>query len=346
MFRLTQTDGLTAEQQDILDAVRAFVDAEIIPVASELDRSDTYPDRIVAGLAELGVFGLTIDPEYGGLGESLLTYALVAEEIAPGWMSISGIINTHFIVAYLIGRHGTAEQKAAFLPQMATGEIRAAFSMSEPGLGSDVAAIRTTASRDGDDYLISGQKMWITNGASANLVALLARTPAGNAQDALPISGRAHRNLTAFLIEKPSGFGQTRTGLTIPGKIAKMGYKGVETTELILDDCRVPAARVLGERPGRGFYQMMDGIEVGRVNVAARGCGVARRGVGLALAYAQQRETFGKRIAEHQAVQFRLAEMATKVEAAHQMMVMAARCKDSGARNDLEAGMAKDLASE
>jgi alkylation response protein AidB-like acyl-CoA dehydrogenase len=179
MPRLTETDGLTDLQRDILRAVREFTDAEILPVASELDHSDTYPDQIVAGLRELGVFGLSIDPAYGGLGESLLTYALVAEEMARGWMSISGIINTHFIVAHLIARHGTAEQKTAFLPKMATGEIRAAFSMSEPGLGSDVAAIRTAARRDGDDYLISGQKMWLTNGASANLVALLARTPTG-----------------------------------------------------------------------------------------------------------------------------------------------------------------------
>jgi len=181
MRRLTETDGLTDLQRDILGAVREFVDAEIIPVASELDHSDTYPDQIVAGLRDLGVFGLTIGQEYGGLGESLLTYALVVEEIARGWMSISGIINTHFIVAYLIGRHGTAEQKASFLPRMATGELRAAFSMSEPGLGSDVAAIRTAARRDGDDYVISGQKMWLTNGASSQLVALLARSPEGAA---------------------------------------------------------------------------------------------------------------------------------------------------------------------
>jgi alkylation response protein AidB-like acyl-CoA dehydrogenase len=338
MPRLTETDGLTDVQRDILRAVGEFVDAEIIPVAGDLDRSDTYPDRIVAGLRELGVFGLTIDPSYGGLGESLLTYALVAEEIARGWMSISGIINTHFIVAYLIGRHGTAEQRASFLPKMATGEIRGAFSMSEPGLGSDVAAIRTTARRDGDDYLISGQKMWITNGASANLVALLARTPSG--------ADRPHRDLTAFLIEKDSGFGQTRPGLSVPGRIAKMGYKGVDTTELILDECRVPVARVLGERPGQGFYQMMDGIEVGRVNVAARACGVAHRAFELAIGYAQQRKAFGKPIAQHQAIEFKLAEMGTKVVAAHQMMVMAARRKDAGGQSDLEAGMAKYLASE
>jgi alkylation response protein AidB-like acyl-CoA dehydrogenase len=348
MPRLTDTDGLTGLQRDILGAVREFVDAEILPVAGELDRSDTYPDRIVAGLRELGVFGLTIDPSYGGLGESLLTYALVAEELARGWMSVSGIINTHFIVAYLISRHGTEEQRAAFLPTMATGEVRAAFSMSEPGLGSDVAAIRTTARRDGDDYVINGQKMWITNGASANLVALLARTPADAepASGSESASGRPHRELTAFLIEKQSGFGQTRPGLTVPGKIAKMGYKGIDTTEMVLDDCRVPAARVLGERPGQGFYQMMDGIEVGRVNVAARACGVAHRAFELAIGYAQQRQAFGKPIAKHQAIEFKLAEMGTKVVAAHQMMVMAARRKDSGGQADLEAGMAKYLASE
>jgi alkylation response protein AidB-like acyl-CoA dehydrogenase len=342
MPRLTETDGLTDLQRDILRAVREVTDAEILPVAGELDHSDTYPDQIVAGLRELGVFGLTIDPAYGGLGESLLTYALVAEEIARGWMSISGILNTHFIVAYLIGRHGTAEQKATFLPKMATGEIRAAFSMSEPGLGSDVAAIRTTARPDGNDYVISGQKMWLTNGASANLVALLARTPSGDPST----SGRGHRDLTAFLIEKQSGFGPTRPGLTVPGKIAKMGYKGIDTTELILDQCRVPAARVLGERPGQGFYQMMDGIEVGRVNVAARACGVAHRAFELAIGYAQQRQAFGKPIAQHQAIEFKLAEMGTKVVAAHQMMVLAARRKDSGDQADLEAGMAKYLASE
>jgi alkylation response protein AidB-like acyl-CoA dehydrogenase len=338
MRHLTETEGVTDLQRDILATVRAFVDSEIIPVATELDHTDTYPDRIVAGLRELGVFGLTIDERYGGLGESLLTYALVAEEIARGWMSISGVINTHFMVAYLISKYGTEEQKDAFLPKMATGEIRAAFSMSEPGMGSDVAAIRTAARPDGGDYLISGQKMWITNGASSNLVVLLARTPEGAPQP--------HRNLTAFLIEKDSGFGTTRPGLTIPGKIHKMGYRGVDTTELVLDGCRVPAARVLGGHTGHGFYQLMDGIEVGRVNVAARACGVALRAFELAIRYAQQRQAFGKPIAQHQAIEFKLAEMGTKVVAAHQMMVMAARRKDEGEKSDLEAGMAKYLAGE
>jgi len=340
MGRLAQTEGLTEVQRDILATVHDFVEKEILPVATELEHADEYPEKIVEGMKQLGLFGLTIPEEYGGLRESLLTYALVVEEIARGWMSVSGIINTHFIVAHMIVQHGTQEQKDYFLPKMAAGEVRGAFSMSEPGLGSDVAAIRTRAVRDGAGYVINGQKMWLTNGATSNLVALLGRTDEGH--DA------PHRNLTCFLIEKAPGFGANPAvpGLTVPGKIEKMGYKGVDTTELILEDVRVPAGRVLGGLPGRGFYQMMDGIEVGRVNVAARGCGIALRAFELGVDYAQRRHTFGQPIAQHQAIAFKLAEMATKVEAAHQMMVMAARRKDSGSRNDLEAGMAKYLASE
>jgi alkylation response protein AidB-like acyl-CoA dehydrogenase len=283
-----------------------------------------------------------IPEEYGGLGESLLTYALAVEEIARGWMSVSGIINTHFIVAYMLLQHGTDEQKQKYLPRMATGEVRGAFSMSEPGLGSDVAAIKTKATRaDDGSWAINGQKMWLTNGGSANLVAVLVRTDLGDESRPKP-----HQNMTTFLVEKEPGFGETAQGVTIPGKIDKMGYKGVDTTELIMDGLRVPASRVLGGVTGRGFYQMMDGVEVGRVNVAARGCGVAQRAFELGVSYAQQRHTFGKPIAQHQAIQFKLADMATKVEAAHAMMVNAARKKDSGERNDLEAGMAKYLASE
>jgi alkylation response protein AidB-like acyl-CoA dehydrogenase len=336
--RLARTEGLTEVQQEILGTVRDFVDREILPVATGLEHADSYPYDIVEGLKKLGLFGLMIPEEYGGLGESLLTYALAVEELSRGWMSVSGIVNTHFIVAYLVHRHGTEEQKTRLLPRLATGELRGAFSMSEPGCGSDVSGIRTQARLDGDNYVIDGQKMWVTNGGSSGLVAVLCRTDTGDSS--------VYRNMTTFLIEKEPGFGEVARGLTIPGKISKMGYKGVDTTELLFDAYQLPAERVLGGTPGRGFYQMMDGIEVGRVNVAARGAGVARRAFELAIAYAQQRETFGKPIAEHQAVQFRLAEMATKVEAAHQMVVMAARCKDSGARNDLEAGMAKYLASE
>jgi alkylation response protein AidB-like acyl-CoA dehydrogenase len=251
-------------------------------------------------------------------------------------MSVSGIVNTHFIVAWMIMRHGTAGQRARYLPLMATGEVRAAFSMSEPGCGSDVSAIRTRAIAAGDDYEITGQKYWLTNGASANLVATLVKTD--------PVAG--HRGMTTFLVDKEPGYGEVAPGLSIPGKIDKMGYKGVETTEMLFAGHRLPASQILGGAPGQGFGQMMDGVEVGRVNVAARGCGVALRAFELAISYAQRRETFGKPIADHQAVQFRLAEMATKIEAAHQMTVMAARRKDSGARNDLEAGMAKYLAGE
>jgi alkylation response protein AidB-like acyl-CoA dehydrogenase len=339
MTRLAQTADLTDVQQEILSTVRSFVDKEIIPKAQELEHADAYPTEIVEGLKELGIFGLTIPEEFGGLGESLLTYALVVEEIARGWMSVSGVINTHFIVAYMLIQHGTQEQKERLLPRMATGEVRGAFSMSEPGLGSDVAGIRTKATRTDDGgYRIDGQKMWLTNGGSSTLVAVLVRTDEGAA--------KPHQNLTTFLVEKPAGFGEVKPGLTIPGKIDKMGYKGVDTTELVFDGYQASADDVLGGAPGRGFSQMMDGVEVGRVNVAARGCGIAIRAFELAIDYAQQRETFGKPIAQHQAIAFKLAEMATKVEAAHAMMVRAARLKDSGARNDVEAGMAKLLASE
>jgi len=341
MGRLAQTEGLTDVQREILAALHDFVEAEIIPNAQELEHADEYPSEIVEGMKEMGIFGLMIPEEYGGLGESLLTYALCVEEIARGWMSVSGIINTHFIVAYMLKQHGTDEQKAYFLPKMATGEIRGAFSMSEPHCGSDVSAITSKAVRSGDDYVLDGQKMWLTNGGSSTLVAVLVRT-----DDDAPEGASVYRKMTTFLIEKPAGFGEVLPGLTIPSKIDKMGYKGVDTTELIMTGHRVAADRVLGGQTGQGFYQMMDGVEVGRVNVAARACGVATRAFELGIEYAQQRRTFGKPIAEHQAVSFRLADMATKVEAAHQMMVRAARKKDSGDRNDLESGMAKYLASE
>jgi alkylation response protein AidB-like acyl-CoA dehydrogenase len=340
MARLAQTAGLTDVQQDILNTVKEFVDKEIIPYATELEHKDEFPEAIVDGMKEMGLFGLTIGEEYGGLGESLLTYALVVEQIARGWMSISGVINTHYIVAYMITQHGTDQQKQRLLPKMASGEIRGAFSMSEPECGSDVAAIKSRATQDGDEFVINGQKMWLTNGARAGVVATLVKDELG--------ASSVYKNMTTFLVEKEPGFGETRPGLTIPGKIDKMGYKGVETTEMVLDGVRVSADSVLGgtEGRGKGFYQMMDGVEVGRVNVAARACGISIRAFELAVAYAQQRKAFGKAIAHHQGIAFKLAEMATKVEAAHLMMVNAARLKDAGKRNDVEAGMAKLIASE
>ena len=279
-MRLCQTDGLTDDQIEILKAVRAFTEKEIIPVATELEHADEYPQAIVDGLKELGVFGLMIPEEYGGLGESLLTYALAVEEIARGWMSVSGVINTHFIVAYLLMHHGTEEQKQRYLPRMALGEVRGSFSMSEPGTGSDVSAISTKAVKTGEGYEITGQKMWLTNGGSSTLTALLTKTDEG--------ADSVYKNMTTFLIEKEPGFGETAQGVTIPGKIEKMGYKGVDTTEMVLEGHRTTAAQILGGEPGKGFYQMMDGVEVGRVNVAARATGVANRAFELAAQYAQQ----------------------------------------------------------
>ena len=340
MARLASTPGLTDIQLSILETVREFVDKEIIPHAQRLEHADEYPADIVDGMREMGLFGLTIDEEYGGLGESLLTYALVVEQLSRGWMSISGIVNTHFIVAYLVSQHGSPEQKAALLPRMASGEARGAFSMSEPGCGSDVAAIRTKAVPRGDGYVINGQKMWLTNGAYSSVVATLVKTDTG--------ADSVYGNMTTFLLQKEPGFGETAPGLTIPGRIDKMGYKGVETTEMVLDSHAVGAESVLGGQSGvgRGFYQMMDGIEVGRVNVAARACGISLRAFELAVSYAQQRQTFGVPLAKHQAIAFKIAEMGTKIEAAHALMVNAARLKDAGQRNDVEAGMAKLLASE
>jgi alkylation response protein AidB-like acyl-CoA dehydrogenase len=254
-------------------------------------------------------------------------------------MSVSGVINTHFIVAYMIRQHGTDAQKQHFLPKMATGETRGAFSMSEPELGSDVAAIRTRGARNDDGtYTINGQKMWLTNGGSSTLVAALVRTDEG--------ADKPHRNLTAFLIEKPSGFGEVLPGLVIPGKLDKLGYKGIDTTELIFDGYVASDDDVLGNAPGRGFAQMMDGVEVGRVNVSARACGVALRAFELAVRYAQQRSTFGKPIADHQAIQWKIADLSSRFEAARLLTWRAAVLKSRGERASYECSMAKLMASE
>ena len=330
-------DQLSEEQREIVELVRQFTDEQIIPVASEYERTDTFPDEIVEGLRELGIFGFTVPEEYGGLGLDLTTYALAVSELSRGWMSISGIINTHFIVVNMLMRDGTDEQKQRFLPRMATGEIRGAFSMTEPECGSDVQAIRSSAVRDGDDYIVNGQKMWVTNGLRSGVVALLVKTDT----EITP----AHKGMSCLLVEKTPGVSQ-EGGLTIPPQLEKLGYKGVETTELVFADHRVPATDLLGGEEGAGFAQMMSGVEVGRVNVAARGVGVAQRAFEIAIRYAQERHAFGKEIAKHQGIQFKLAEMATKIEAARLLMLSAARKKDAGERSDVEAGMAKLYASE
>ena len=338
MARLAQTAGLTEIQQEILSTVRTFVDKEIIPHATALEHDDTYPQDIVDGMKEMGLFGLTIPEEFGGLGESLLTYALVVEQIARGWMSVSGVINTHFIVAHMITHHGTDEQKQRYLPRMATGEVRGSFSMSEPDLGSDVAAIKTRA---------------VATATTSSSTARRCGSPTAARPTSPPCSCAPTRAQTARTRTSPASWWRSRRatarslpGSSCPGKIDKMGYKGVDTTELVFKGHRVAAGQILGGKRGGGFAQMMDGVEVGRVNVAARACGISIRAFELAVEYAQQRSTFGKPIAEHQAIAFKLAEMATKVEAAHLMMVNAARLKDSGERFDVESGMAKLLASE
>jgi alkylation response protein AidB-like acyl-CoA dehydrogenase len=334
----------TDEQKAITEMVRQFADEQILPNAEHYDHEDEFPEPIVAQMRELGLFGVTIPEEHGGMGLDLTTYAMIVEELSRGWISISGIVNTHFIGSYLLMKFGTDEQRERYLPRMATGELRAAFSLSEPECGSDVQAIKTSAKRVDGTWEINGTKMWVTNGLLSGVVFVLVKTD--------PAADPPHRGMTCFIAEKQPGASENSgeyAGFNVPPKIKKLGYKGVESTELVFDGYRCPAANVLGgEDAGlnKGFVQMMDALEVGRVNVAARGVGIAQRALELALRYSQERRTFGKPIAEHQAIQFKLADMATQVEAARLLTLRAARLKDAGERSDLEAGMAKLFASE
>jgi alkylation response protein AidB-like acyl-CoA dehydrogenase len=332
------------EQRAITEMVRQFADEKIIPQAEHFDHEDIFPESIVEEMKELGLFGVTIPEEYGGLGASLSTYTMIVEELSRGWISISGVVNTHFIGCYLLMKFGTDEQKDYFLPKMATGEIRAAFSLSEPEVGSDVQGIKGSAKENDDgNWELNGQKMWVTNGLGSSVVFVLMKND--------PKADPPYKGMTCFITEKEP-WAETNEGkfkgLNVPPKIKKMGYKGVESTELVYDGYVCPPERILGgpEGLGKGFSQMMDALEVGRVNVAARGVGIAQRALELALRYSQERKTFGKPIAEHQAIQFKLADMATKIEAARLVTRKAARMKDAGERSDLEAGMAKLLASE
>ncbi|PKW18581.1 acyl-CoA dehydrogenase family protein [Saccharopolyspora spinosa] len=330
---------LTTEQRDILALVREFVDRDVLPNASRLDHGDEFPETMVETLREMGLFGITIPESYGGLGLDFVTYALVVKELSRGWISLSGVINTHFMAAWMIENFGTEEQKAKFLPRMATGELRSAYSMTEAHAGSDVQAIRTRAFRDGNEYIVDGQKMWSTNGLRAGMVMLLAVTD----PDAEP----RHRGMTAFIIEKEPGVAH-QPGLTVPPQLKKLGYKGVESTELVFEDFRTPAASVLGgaDGIGQGFKYFMAAVELGRVNVAARALGVATCAFETAVKYAQQREAFGKQISSHQAIQLKIAQMGTELRAAELMVLDAARKKARGERADLEAGMAKFFATE
>ena len=316
---------------ELVDAVRTFVTKEVLPVASDYEHADTYPEPLVEQMKAMGLFGVTIPTEHGGLGLDIVTYARIVEEIAFGWMSLTGILNTHFFTATLIADHGTATQKERWLSRMATGELRGCLSLSEPDAGSDTRSLRCKATPDGETYVIDGTKMWVTNGERAGIVALAARAPEG---------------ITCFIVEKDPGprFG----GISVSRKIDKLGYKGIETVEMTYDGHRVGADCVLGGPAGlgKGLPQILGGLELGRVNIASRAVGVARAAFEAAIRYAQQREAFGVPIAKHQAIQFKLADMGTKLEAARLLVRSAAEKLDAGQRADVEAGMAKLFASE
>ncbi|MDQ4059305.1 MAG: acyl-CoA dehydrogenase family protein, partial [Actinomycetota bacterium] len=286
---------LSDTQKAIVETVREFVTKEVIPVADEMEHDDEFPDAIVEQMKELGLFGLTVPEEYGGIGESLTAYALAVVELARGWMSLSGVLNTHFMGCYLINKFGTDDQRQKFLPKMATGEWRAALAMSEPEAGSDVQAIRTKAVKDGDDYIVNGSKMWLTNGLRSSLVMTLVKTDLS--------SEPPHRGISMLIVEKEGGNPAPAPGLDVGKNIEKMGYKGVETTEMTFNDYRLPKTSLLGTEEGHGFRQVLDGIEVGRVNVAARAVGLSTRAFEEAIRYSQERKAFGKAISQHQAVQ-------------------------------------------
>jgi alkylation response protein AidB-like acyl-CoA dehydrogenase len=322
---------LDSTEQAIVDTVRDFVDRDVRPVARRLEHDNTYPEALIAQMKRLGVFGLAIPEEFGGAAVSAPCFALVTEELARGWMSLAGAMGGHTVVAKLLLQHGTEEQRRRYLPRMATGELRAAMALTEPDGGSDLQALRTVARRDGDEYIVDGSKTWITNARRAGLVAVLCKTD--------PQADPPHRGISVLLMEKVPGFVVSRD-------LPKLGYHGVESCELSFQDCHVPVSALLGGVEGAGFGQMMRGLEIGRIQVAARATGVARAAFDDAFAYAQQRESFGKPIWQHQAVGHLLADMATRLTAARQLLLHAADRYDSGERADLEAGMAKLFCSE
>jgi alkylation response protein AidB-like acyl-CoA dehydrogenase len=318
-------------RQEIVDTVRRFVEREVVPVASTLEHRNEYPHKLVGRMNELGLFGATIPTEYGGLGLDFTTYAMMIEELCVGWMSLSGVLNTHLLLAYIIRMHGTEAQKQRYLPKLARAEFRGALCLTEAHAGSDVQRIRTVAKRRGDAYVVNGTKMFVTNGREGSLYALVCKTD--------PEADPPHRGMSLFIAEKGSG-------ITVSRDIEKIGYKGIDTVEVVFEDYRVPADNLLGGLEGHGMQHVLSGLEVGRINIASRAVGVARAAFEQAIRYAQQRETFGKPICEHQAIQLKLADMATKIEAARLLVRQAANKKDSGERCDLEAGMAKLFASE
>jgi alkylation response protein AidB-like acyl-CoA dehydrogenase len=316
----------------ILDTLGRFLEREVRPHVRALEHDDVYPEDIVAGMKALGLFGATIGAGYGGLGLSAATYAKIVESVSAVWMSLSGIFNSHLIMAAAVERFGTAAQKEAFLPRFATGELRGGLALTEPDCGTDLQAIRTTAKRRGNDgYIVNGTKTWISNGIHGQIFALLVKTD--------PNAEPRHRGMSLFLAEKGPGF-------TVSRKLEKLGYKGIDSAELIFEDYEIPADRLIGGEEGRGLQHALGGLELGRINVAARGVGVAQAALDEAVRYSQIRKTFGRPICEHQAIQLKLADMATQVEASRLLVERAAQAYDRGERCDMEAGMAKLFASE
>lgn len=320
-----------SDERLILDSVDRFLAQEVAPVAWQLEHDDVYPTDIVERMKEMGLFGCLIDPEYGGLGLSTSTYVKIIERMSQVWMSISGIINSHLIMAVCVQRFGTDEQKREFLPRFATGELRGGIALTEPDCGTDLQAIRMVAKKDGDNYIVNGTKMWISNGIEGNCFALLVKTD--------PQASPRHKGMSLFIAEKGPGFEVSR-------KLEKLGYKGIDSAELVFQDYKVSADRLIGGAEGRGLQMILGGLELGRINVAARGVGLAQAALDESVKYAQIRKTFGKPIAEHQAIQLKLGDMATRAEASRLLTQRAAEAFDRGERCDMEAGMAKLFATE
>ena len=319
------------DERMILDAVDQFLERHVRPVAHDLEAKDEYPHEIVERMKELGLFGATIGEDYGGLGLSASTYTKIVERVSAVWMSVSGIFNSHLIMAQAVERAGTEEQKRHWLPRFATGELRGGIALTEPDAGTDLQAVRTRATKDGNGYRVTGTKTWISNSVEGTVLAVLTKTD--------PAAEPRHKGMSLFLIEKGDGVRVSR-------KLEKLGYKGIDSGELVFEDCFVPADNLIGGIEGRGLQQILGGLELGRINVAARGVGIARACLDDSVRYAQQRKTFGKPIAEHQAIQFKLADMATQCEAARLLVAQAAAAYDRGERCDMEAGMAKLFATE
>ncbi len=330
---MTTTVDSTEVRNQIIALVRDFVRREVEPIAQEYDNEDIYPQQLIEPMREMGLFGITIPEEYGGLGLDHTTFATIFEELSRGWMSMSGIIGTHHVLAHIVTNFGTDYQKEEYLPRLASGALRGGLALTEPDAGSDVQSGKTTARKEGEEYIINGTKMFITNAEHGNVFAVMTKTD----PDAMP----RHRGMSCFIVEKPN------QGIRVGQHLDKLGYRGLDSSELIFDDCRVGSETLVGGVEGQGFKQVMAGLETGRINVAARAVGVATAAFDAAIKYAQQREAFGKPIAQHQAIQIKLAEMATKIQAARLLTYDAAAKKDAGQeRVDLEVGMAKLFASE